>query len=500
MKAKNDKMKWRILEYLNGDFCDSSENVEFHDVPKKKIRQPSTQSRKKKQIVYVEKEGEPGTSVSTEVQTFSPELDTCRVYFDCGGFVNLERFIPESASRKVRSVIRSATGDIYDDCEFYRNEMSNSWWGKMTITQERKKFGTHGKNSISVLSFEFSVAKWWHYSSGVNSGEEPCAKLILLPCIQAMYRLGIQNYSRKGFRYIVQKFCERAEIRRFDLSLNFDVPISYTPSDYVSLLSRCYLNRQVAEPYSYGSISFGSDKSPYRVIWYDKEKEQKHYYTSKDKRPSIHYWEAEDGSQFKDRPADWKEKKYSHKVFDFNAERIKFYKANKDLFKNKLRFEIQYRTKFIQENNLMSCGMKEIDNVIRLGVLYWRKILDQFDEQLNRGNFDYTDDEKEPVCRVLNLLDERRQSGLYSRTKSANMSQFIQDCYKRGWKSVRDDLGSSLFCQNAKWVRTELDYDVKVLNKQCPIMCSMLPYIVSREGRMIRDFSLVPSPIQRCAV
>lgn len=500
MKAKDKKMRWRILEYLNGDFCDSDENVEFHDVAKKTIRQPSTRSRKKKKTIYVEKE--PGTAVSCDVQTSSPELDTCRVYFDCAAFVDLDKFIPASASRKVRSVIRSATGEVFDDCEFYRNEMSNSWWGKMTISKEYKKFGAHGKFSTPVLSFEFSVAKWWHYSSGVNSGDEPCAKLILMPCIHAMYQMGIEQYSKKDIRYIAKKFVQSAEIRRFDLSLNFDVPAVYSPSEYVQLLSRCYLNRQSASIFGDGSISFGSEKSPYRVIFYDKEKEQKHFYNTKDKRPPIHFWEDPlTGAQFKDRPDDWREKKYIHRVFDFNEERSKFYKVNKNLFAQKLRFEIQFRTKFIQEHDLMSTGEKEIDNVIRLGVVYWRRILDLFDEQLNRGNFDYTESEKEPICRVLNLLDERRSGGVYSRTKAANMSQFITDCYRKGWKMVRDDLGSSLFSQNAKWVRDELDYDVKVLDKQCPIMCNMIaPLLVSRDGRMIRDFSLVPSPIQRCAV
>jgi len=475
MKAKktDKKIKWRVLEYLSGDFCDSDPNIELHDVPHKpkRTRKTATHSRK----INAEKLSESASSaLGCDVQTASPELDTCRVYFDCSSFIDIDKFIPSTASRKVRSVIRSASGTIYDDCEFYRNEMSNSWWGKMTITKELKKFGTNGKNSTPVLSFEFSVAKWWHYTSGVNSGALPCAKLILFPCVQALYMMGVEKYSRHGIKYIAKKFAERAEIRRFDLSLNFDVPAAYSPSEYVQLLSRCYLNRQEASVYGDGSISFGSAKSPYRAIFYDKEKEQKHYYNTKDKRPPIVFWEdPETGAQFRERPEDWREKKYLHKVFDFNSERVKFYKANKDLFANKLRFEIQFRTKFIQEHDLMSCGTENIDNVIRLGVVYWRQILDMFDEQLNRGNFDYSESEKEPLCRVLNTLDERKDGGIYSRTKANNMSQFIQDCYKKGWKEVRNSLGPSLFSQYAKWVRIELNFDVKVLNKPCPIMCIM---------------------------
>lgn len=500
MEAKKDKyLKWRIIEYLHGDFCDSSPGVELK-TPKPKHKARLVKNRRAK-IADIPRQSRNEKAVSTEIQCFSPELDTCRIFFPCADFIDLDKFLPSTASRKVRSVIRTAKGDIYDDTEYYRNEMSNSWWGKMTVTKEYKKFGRTGKNSTPVLSFEFSVAKWWHFTSGVNSGEEPSAGLILAPCVHALKQMGVENFSKKSMRYIAKKLVETAEIRRFDLSLNFDVPVCYTPSEYVTVLSRCYLNRQTAIPYGDGSISFGTEKSPYRVIFYDKEKEQKHYYGTKDKRPNIVFWEdPETGAQFAERPEDWKEKKYLHKEFDFNAERKLFYKNNKELFKNKLRFEVQFRTKFIQENNLLSSGMKEIDNVIRLGVLYWRNILDRFDEQLNRGNFDYTEDEKDPVCRALDTIESRRDSEIYSRTVANNMLAFIQDCYKKGWKDVRDRIGKSLFSRYSKWVRDELDYDVKVLDKPagCPIMRNM--FTISREGRMVRDFALIPSPIQHCVV
>ena len=56
----------------------------------------------------------------------------------------------------------------------------------MVVSREQKKFGKCGRNGkADVLCFEFSVAKWWNYASAVNSGEEPTADLILVPCIQA---------------------------------------------------------------------------------------------------------------------------------------------------------------------------------------------------------------------------------------------------------------------------------------------------------------------------
>ena len=67
--------------------------------------------------------------------------------------------------------------------EFYRNEMRYSSWGKMVVSKEQRKYGKNAKYSHPVLCFEYSVAKWWFYASAVNSGEEPSAMLLLLPCL-----------------------------------------------------------------------------------------------------------------------------------------------------------------------------------------------------------------------------------------------------------------------------------------------------------------------------
>lgn len=141
-----------------------------------------------------------------------------------------------------------------------------------------------------------------------------------------------------------------------------------------------------------------------------------------------------------------------------------------DLFQNKLRFEVQFRTKFLQENNLEVKGMESIDNVIRLGTMYWRDILDQFDEQLNRANFQYQDDEKSAIARVLDQLDTMKANETISRTVCANKKEFILDCYRQGWKAVAKTIGTNLFSQNRKWCNVNLNYDVKVLPEALPIM------------------------------
>ena len=68
-------------------------------------------------------------------------------------------------------------------------------------------------------------------------------------------------------RNLVSYFAFKAEIRRFDLSLNFQVPPGFTPSEYIDVLERCNLNRQSATREGDGSISFGTAKSPYRNLF-----------------------------------------------------------------------------------------------------------------------------------------------------------------------------------------------------------------------------------------
>ena len=143
----------------------------------------------------------------------------------------------------------------------------------------------------------------------------------------------------------------------------------------------------------------------------------------------------------------------------------------------------------MQENNLEVQGMDNIDNVIRLGVLYWRDVLDQFDEQLNAANFQYKDDDKTAIARVLDELDSKKDSGIISRTVCANQREFVIDCYRKGWRAVAKELGASLFCQRRKWCKTELNYDVKILPDQLPIMRIMPTIYLSRTGRMLSQLS-----------
>lgn len=386
----------------------------------------------------------------------SPELDTVRIYFDCESYVDLDKFIPETANKQIYTCIRDTLGGVAYQSERYKNEMRCSWYGKMQVSIENRKWGKNGKYSYRVLCFEFSVAKWYGMTSGINLGIEPSAQRILVPIAQALQALHVENYLKPKVTMdrLFKRLVAAAEIRRFDLSINFQVPPGYTPDEYIDVLERCRLNRQDAKREGEGSISFGTAKSPYRTIFYNKEKEQKNFYLKKDSDPHMAYVD-ENGEV---------------KYLDYNEIKQEFYKKNVDLFQNKLRFEVQFRTKFLQENDLEVTGMENIDNVIRLGTMYWRDILDQFDEQLNRANFQYNEDDKLAISTILDRLDDMKRAETISRTVCANMREFVLDCYRQGWKAVAKEMGPSLFCQKRKWLNVNMNYDVKILPEVLPIM------------------------------
>lgn len=472
-------LKWNLFEVVDLDKDDADFDYEFceqKDLVKRSRRRILQKPRKKP----IEVKSECLDLVDTRA-SLSPELDTVRVYFACENFVNLDQFIPFNAKKAVKTVVRDTDGHVAYCKEFFKPEMRCSWYGKMQVSSEVRHWGKNGKYGTRVLCFEYSVAKWYNYTSGINSGMTPSAELILMPCVQAMKAMRIEVFSSVSFDWIVREFVSTAEIRRFDLSINFQVPEGYTPTEYVNILERCMLNRSYAVREGDGSISFGTAKSPYRAIFYDKEKEQKHYYNQKD-TDSLMYFEDDNGTK--------------HHI-DVNVQKKEFYNLNKDLFHNKLRFEIQFRTKFMQERNLETIGMENIDNVLKIGAMYWREALDQFDEQLGRKNFD-TQEANCVLADVLESLDRLREDGKVSDTIYANRQIFILDCFRKqgGWKEVRESLGKEKFYAMRKWVKENLNYDVKVLNT-VPIMRIMPTILLSREGKMVRDFVLQPALVQQ---
>lgn len=436
-----------------------------------------------------------------------PELDTVRVYFDCGNLIDIDSFIPLTARKIVYLCDRGFDCGIHKQKTIYRTEFSCSWYGKMQITREERKFGKNGMYHTPVLSFEYSVAKWYNFTNGINSGIDADAEYLLYPCIQAMcaYELDVFAWDdRTTMDLIVSEFLKRAEIRRFDLSMNFKAPEScFKAREYVNLLSRCRVNRQNSkiednENAVCGSVSWGTEKSPYRVIVYDKEAEQKRYFAMRDGRKQI-WFEDEKGNKYKRQNSGGTLKEC---VYDFDEKRKNFYNANKDKFEGVFRYEVQFKTRFMQENHLMTTGKDNINKVLRMGEIYWRDILNRFDEQIGRTNFDASK-EREGLAKALDKLSQLKQDGVISRTVYSNMFTFITECLYRKWDVVRDELGKATFSQKYCDCKKLLNYDVKIecpkTEDGLPIMRIMPTLFLNHEEQLMRTFRFVPAPVYAIA-
>lgn len=481
-------------------------------VPEKKKRVSGEVKSHRKELPLgdcIEDKCDDLTRALTASLDLMPELDTVRVYFPCANLIDINAFIPYSANKTVYLCDRGVDGSIGKEKTLFRAEFQCSWYGKMQITREKRKYGKNGAQSFDVLSFEYSVAKWYNFTNGINCGVEADAEYMLYPCIQAMKAYNIETFAwsdKTTFELIAKEFLETAEIRRFDLSMNFRTNNAmYKARDYINLVARCRLNRQGSkcedkENPIKGSISWGTEKSPYRVIMYDKETEQRRYFAMKDGRRPLHWWEDEKGNRYERQNEQGTLKNVE---FDFDRERKKFYNANKDKFERVYRYEVQFRTKFMQENHLMTTGVENINNVLRMGEVYWRDILNRFDEQLGRTNFENTK-EREGLAKALDKLSSLKESEVISRTVYSNMFTFITECMYRTWEVVRDELGKDLFSNKYRTCKKLLNYDVKI---ECPrtedgqpIMRIMPTLLLNHEQQLMQSFRFVPAPVYKIAM
>lgn len=426
-------------------------------------------------------EGEPTQALAcVDAKHCDPEADTCRIYFDCGSIIDLCSFFENRSSKGVCSVERTLWRDeegkiqerITNEWRKDRCDMHYSSWGTMLITLEDLMMGK-GKNRTvrKVLCFEYSVAKYYGMSNGLNTGLEPTAELILHPCLKAMDCIGIMDFAYSKtltFKTLMQWFFDTAELRRLDLSLNFKVPDGYSPREYIDVLRMCTLNQQKATPYEQGSISFGCENSPYRCIFYDKTTEQKKYFNKKDASNT---------------PEAYEDKKT-------------FYNNNVAKLHNILRYEIQFGTKFFKERGIMTQNSENIDNCIRLATLTWRYVLNHFNEQLGRGNF-IPNEDGSSIDYVLGRFEDLKNQGVFTDRQYYGMSAFMVDCFKHSCAEVRKKMSQQSFSYKYNWVKKNLNYDLKMdYAEALPIMRIMQPRLwVDYKQRIINTFRLVPAPI-----
>lgn len=423
---------------------------------------------------------------------------------------NVDRFVCEEFSKRIANFQKMVDDDgrevldengkpiIFPTWTKERLDGRNSWFGKMQVFQG--KIGSDfDKNAPMALVIEFSVAKWHNVTNGVNRG----VRASFDDCFEPIFDILL---SKNALKYTPFKkpetfknwITQNIVLRRIDLSYNFKVK---NVSTVMRKLATCRLNNMDAttrnaavdldnvedilkaikkQKYKmalddfeskledlkgkmadaaakFETVSFGGGRgSMYKAMFYDKNAEQKKYYSNFANACVDPYTKHND-----------------------LAERKEFYKKNKHFFEKIVRFEVQYSSKFFIEKvgnaYKREKGQKMFENLVYICENHWAQTLKKFDEQMGVNVNDHLD-RYENLEKVMNHLDTLAEVGTISRTVSNNLKGFIQDCWKfpGGWKGVRNHIGKASFSLKYKKLKELTKFDIK---REClrdlPIMRSM---------------------------
>lgn len=411
-----------------------------------------------------------------------PELDTIRFYIPAA-IVDLNRFIPETSEKMLYSYEwNNNTKEWAMTWEKYRNDQKNSWWGTMQIGREILPIYRFDKvlekkvvcGKLDYISVEYSVAKWYNVTNGLNNFQPNSWQHVIFPVLSCFKKLCVENYLNWGtFADFVDWVNEKAILRRFDLSKNFKVT-GASVSETLYFLGRIPFRRQNAKPYEHenlvNTVKWGNAHTDLNVMFYNKAEEQKNYFAKMD--------------------------------FHYRNEKQEWYKKNKHLFDNVLRFEMQFKGKFFKNRKLNIMGKAGFEKIIPIGVEEWRKTLTQFNRVMCGGNFKPSDKVTalERVCALIDTLP-----GVSERVKVLRQ-RFICDCVKYGWKEVKTRKGSSSFCQLRKWCRDFVNYDVKVQTQEIVINADNADYVYNIAhienflSKQIRNLKINAAPAYVVAV
>lgn len=445
-----------------------------------------------------------------------PEIDTIRLQWHCGNLFNIDRFFEGEGLKKILIVERNPlTHEITNHWEKIRTDHRKSWFGKMQIIDDRYSWGKSGQNWCRCVSFEFSLAKWRNYSNGFNYGTVPSVGVAFDAVCEAMRVLGAFKYSKfRSVSRMEQHIRDCSTLRRLDLSLNFKVPSNQVVDDWIEWLGRVVVNQQESQPYGNrgnGSARvWSSPASAYRITWYNKEVEQKHYFHMVDYATTL------------------TEQKM----------RLLFYEQIKEKLKNIFRFEIQFRNKWfkgltapnkeikldekpkskltnkeklrlaIMKNGIM--GEDNINKVIDYSVIKWKELLKLFKKQLDYTNFKAGDcsriQDNSGVEYVLGQITGDIRRGEISPTVGNSMKCFLLDCYTQGWKSVQSTMTKEKWYYERSRILKNYGYDVKCsLPAECPIIaimqtgedtsCITKTLCQSKPLRDLSKIKFVPAPV-----
>lgn len=407
------------------------------------------------------------------------EIDTIRIWFK----VNLDHcaldawfdreFLKEISLLEAMknpdgSILRiDGKNEVYPTWDKKRLDHRFSSFSKMQVFQDWIIWGKKPNvRRHPVISIEFSVPKYYHFTNGINRGVSAVGGGVddfLLPCFAALDALHLFEYWYEPKEDALKFLRENYEIRRLDLSYNFYVKdVKFA----LSLLRSVKLPKkpgevEPAEPLTkddvmngeergdYSSVTFGGHAgSSYKMIFYDKAAEQKKLFSTFDK----------------DLTSPQREQK---KIW---------YQENKSKFENILRFEIQFHNRFFKYHYPES-RVKRGDNmakkIIDLCADYYKNMLKEFDKQLGILST-HTENEYTMSGDCLNQISEKEMLGELSRTQAANLRDFVCQCHKFGADTIKTTMSKQLFSLKRRKVLLLTGYDVNIVCTKClPIMRNM---------------------------
>lgn len=377
----------------------------------------------------------------------TPEIDTIRFFFHLWQYVDLYAFFDNECKRGIMMYQReidengqprfNADGSPMFSAiwEKKRADCAPSWYQKMQITVEQYK---EGDTPRPVLSVEYSVAKWYNVTNGVNSGRSPSFLYALRPIWEVLNDMHIVDYTHYNRLNFLKIFINHVQLRRIDLSYNFKTNFPVTRC--LLELSTCRINNKAGDSIEKnvesGTVSWGGGRgSMYKAMFYDKEKEQKEYFH-----------------------------KFNDNTLTTQRNKLDFWNKHKDIFSNVLRFEVQYRSKYFlyhfKDEYKDKKNMEIFNKIIDLCEWNWGDLLRKFDEQLNISNV-RPEEHYTLYQDVMKKLDHLGEYGFISLTKSANLKNFVEMCFKQGWESVWRKIGRNNFSVKYREVKKLTEFDIK---------------------------------------
>lgn len=413
----------------------------------------------------------------------TPEVDTIRFYFSLWQYIDIERFFAQECRKGVVMYQREIGPDgryLLDEngkpvftaiWEKYRCDNAPSWFQKMQITMEHLKSGDVGR---PVLSVEYSVAKWYNITNGVNRGVAPSKMDCIKPVWDVLKEMNIMNYTKYDQQEFLQILLNHCQVRRLDISYNFKCNV---PVERVLLeLQCCRLNNKAGDAIEKnsenGTVSWGGGRGClYKAMFYNKEKEQKEFFH-----------------------------KFNDNTIDTQRNKLKFYDDNKDKFENVVRFEVQYRSKFFLQHLKADYkdkhNMETFDKIIDLCQLNWQKLLRDFDEQTGLVNV-RPEAQYQHYEDCMKSIDFAFAMGYISACKKNGLKGFVEDCFKWGWSAMWNRYGKSNFGRKYRDIKKYCHFDIKAnCLEALPIM-----RIMQRDGEMYNfamKWHCAPAFIGKC--